>query len=98
MKRRRVRVRLAMVGVGSSLALPGDTPAAAAAPASPRASGTPLIYQKSRSYRVPFHFEPAERDRRREIQLWVSEDSGKTWAHKGTTTPDKPALTFRAEH
>lgn len=95
---RRVQVRLAAAGIGSALVLGMATHTTAAAPDSLRSSGAPLIYQKSRSFRVPFHFDPAERDRRREIQLWVSEDSGRTWTHKGTTTPDKPALSFRAEH
>src|SRR5262245_54910132 len=100
MKPRRVRVRLAIVGLGTALAWGSEphTAAVAAAPASHRSAGAPLIYQKSRSFRVPFHFDPTERARRREIQLWISEDSGRTWDHKGTTTPDKPALTFRAEH
>ncbi len=98
MKPRWVRLRLAIVGLGSVLAWGIETHATAGAPASQRSSGAPLIYQKSRSFRVPFHFDPAEGSRKREIQLWVSEDSGRTWEHRGTTTPDKPALPFRAEH
>src|SRR3954471_24575022 len=98
MKPRRVRVRLAIVGLGSALALGVETRAPADAPAPPRSPKAPTVYQKARSFRVPFHFDPAERARRREIQLWVSDDSGRSWRQKGTTTPDRPAFTFRAEH
>lgn len=98
MKRRKVRVRLAIMGLSSALALGIETYAAAADPASPIASRVPLIYQKSRSFRVPFHFDPAERGRRRELQLWVSDDLGRSWKHRGTTTPERPAFTFREAH
>src|SRR5262249_45693090 len=43
-------------------------------------------------------FDPAERARRRELQLWVSSDLGRNWTQKGVTTPDRPAFTFNAEH
>src|SRR3954447_9303251 len=102
MKPRKVRVRLAIAGLGSALALGIDLNATAAAPNPPRpqgpGAGAPLIYQKSRSFRVPFHFDPAERARRRELQLWVSDDLGRTWSNQGVTTPDRPAFNFRCEH
>ncbi len=54
------------------------------------------IYHKSRSFRIPFNIDPAERARIREVQLWVSDDSGFTWKPKSVTTPDRPSFTFRA--
>jgi hypothetical protein len=98
MKRRKVRVRLAIAGLSSALALGIEAYAAAADPASPIAARVPLIYQKSRSFRVPFHLDPAERARRRELQLWVSDDFGRSWKQRGTTTPDRPSFTFREPH
>lgn len=98
MKPRKVRVRLAIAALGLSLALGIATDAPAASQASTAPKGPPLIYQKSRSFRVPFHFDPAERARRRELQLWVSNDLGRNWKQKGVTTPDRPAFTFNAEH
>src|SRR5437762_8290748 len=94
---RRGRVRLAIVGLGSALGLGVETRAPADTPAPPRSSKAPLVYQKARSFRVPFHFDPAERARRRELQLWVSGDTGRTWSQQAATTPDHPAFTFRCE-
>lgn len=65
----------------------------AQAPRSPR---VPAIYHKSRSFRIPFNVEPADRPRLKEVQLWVSEDSGFTWKTVSRTTPDRPSFTFRA--
>ena len=46
-----------------------------------RSSGgrVPLIYQNKRSFRIPIHLSAEGRARLKEIQLWVSEDSGFHW-------------------
>ena len=98
MTARGVRVRLATFGLGLCLVLgfvaPGR-PASAAPPSQPRAP-RPLIYHKNRSFRIPFNVDPADRPRLREVQLWVSEDTGYTWKTVSRTTPDRPSFTFRA--
>jgi hypothetical protein len=91
-------VRLATFGLGLVLVLvlvAHPLPAAAAPPATPRAP-RPLIYHKSRSFRIPFNVEPADRPRLREVQLWVSDDQGFNWKTVSRTTPDRPSFTFRA--
>jgi hypothetical protein len=85
------RVRWAVVGLGLSLAW------GLAAPRFATAGEAPTIYNKNRSFRIPFHVEEADRPRLREVQLWLSEDSGFTWHPVGRTTPDRPAFTFRAQ-
>lgn len=98
MKPRKVRVRLAIAGLGLPLALGITTHAPAASQASPSPVESPVIYQKSRSFRVPFHFAPEERARRRELQLWVSADQGRNWNQRGVTTPDRPTFTLSTDH
>ena len=58
----------------------------------------PVIYQKKRSFRIPFHIDAEGRARLKEIQLWVSEDSGFHWEPKSKTTPDLGKFTFRTSH
>jgi len=98
MKPSKQRVRLVAAGLSVSLTLGFTSLAPAASQASPAPNGPPIIYQKARSFRVPFSFNPAERARRRELQLWSSDDLGRNWSQKGTTTPDHPAFTYKAEH
>ena len=93
---RGVRVRLAILGLGSILALGIVAPSALAAPPGARSGRPTTIYHKSRSFRIPFNIDPAERARIIEVQLWVSDDSGFTWKPKSKTTPDRPSFTFRA--
>ena len=96
------RVRLATFGLGLALVLgvAAPVPPAIAAPGAPpsprRAPKTPTVYHKSRSFRIPFNVEPSERSRLKEVQLWVSEDSGFKWEARSKTTPDRPYFTFRA--
>ena len=92
----------AVIGLGLALGL-ALAPARARADRRPRrrAGGArsprvPTIYHKSRSFRIPFNVEPADRPRLKEVQLWVSEDSGYSWKPVSVTTPDRPAFTFRA--
>src|SRR5262249_48653985 len=58
----------------------------------------PLLYQKKRSFRIPFHIDEQGRTRLKEVQLWVSEDSGFHWEPKSRTTPDLGKFTFRTSH
>lgn len=87
-------------GLALGLALALVAPALDAAPppaaAAPRSSKVPTVYHKSRSFRIPFNVEPADRPRLKEVQLWVSEDSGFHWEPRSRTTPDRPSFTFRA--
>jgi hypothetical protein len=90
------------VGLGLALALGGLAPAwltmpvARAAPPAGRSPKAPTIYHKSRSFRIPFNVDPADRPRLSEVELWVSDDSGFSWKPVSRTTPDRPAFTFRA--
>jgi len=77
------------------LAAPGGSLPSASA-AGTRSTRVPTIYHKSRSFRIPFNVDPADRPRLKEVQLWVSRDSGFGWERTSTTTPDNPAFTFRA--
>ncbi len=87
--------RWAVYGLGIALALGTVTPVPAAdRPARP--PGATTIHHKSRSFKIPFNVDPAERSRLKEVQLWVSEDSGGSWKAVSRTTPDHPAFTFRA--
>jgi hypothetical protein len=95
-----VRERLATFGLGLALVLGSVAPASVSSAAPPAAADrtprTPLLYHKSRSFRIPFNVDPADRPRLSEVQLWVSEDSGFTWKPISRTTPDRPSFTFRA--
>lgn len=88
------RVRRAIVGLGLALAsgivAPGGTLPAAPAP---RAK---VVYNKGRSFRIPFNVEDEDRPRIREVQLYVSEDQGLSWRPAGVTAPDQPSFPFRA--
>jgi len=93
----------AVIGLGLALGLvltllapPATTARAGPAAENPRAPRVPTIYHKSRSFRIPFNIEKADRPRLKEVQLWVSEDTGYTWKPVSVTTPDRPAFTFRA--
>jgi hypothetical protein len=89
-------VRLATIGLGLALVLGSAAPATHAAPPTGRPPRAPKIYHKSKSFRIPFNVDPAERSRLKEVQLWVSSDQGFTWEPKSKTTPDRPSFTFRA--
>ena len=52
-----------------------------------QAGKVPLIYQKKRSFRIPFHIDEQGQARMKEVQLWVSEDSGFHWEPRSRTTP-----------
>ena len=88
---------LAIVGLGLALASGIVAPPSRAVAAGGAVAQAPTIYNRSRSFRIPFLVDEADRPRLREVQLYVSEDSGFSWHRQGTTTPDRPAFTFRAE-
>ena len=103
----RERRPAAVIGLGLALGLVlagclapvGEGPGRA--PARGRRGGgrsprVPTLYHKSRSFRIPFNVERADRPRLKEVQLWVSEDSGYSWKPVSVTTPDRPAFNFRA--
>ncbi len=54
------------------------------------------LYQRNRSFKIPFNVDPAEREKLAEVQLYVSDDSGFAWKTMSRTTPDRPAFVFRA--
>jgi hypothetical protein len=78
----------------------GAWPAGLPAQTTTRSSGgkVPLIYQKKRSFRIPFQIDAEGRARLKEVQLWVSEDSGFHWEPRSRTTPDLGKFTFRTSH
>jgi len=90
------RVRLAIVGLGVSLALGIVAPQASAAANGIRRAPPRLIYHKSRSFRVPFNVDPNDQARLKEVQLWFSDDEGYTWKRGATATPNRPFFTFKA--
>jgi hypothetical protein len=56
-----------------------------------------VIYHNSRSFRIPFNINPAEKRRIKEVLLIVSENRGLTWKPvEGRTTPDRGVLGYRA--
>jgi hypothetical protein len=89
------------LGLGALGALPpGPQPAAwaADAPAASQGNKVPLMYQKKRAFRIPFKIDAQAQARIKEVQLWVSEDSGFNWKPMSRTTPDLGKFTFRTSH
>ncbi|WP_422930362.1 hypothetical protein [Singulisphaera sp. PoT] len=66
---------------------------ASAAPLSDRAV---TIYQRTRTFRVPFNLNPADQAKRKELQLWVSSDSGVSWKPKDSIAPTQSYFMFEA--
>jgi hypothetical protein len=75
------------LGLATPRAFADDPPAAR-----PQASADRVLPFKSRSFRIPFQVDEADRDRIKEVQLWVSTDLGRSWRHAGQTTPDQTAF------
>lgn len=92
---RRVWWRLARIGLGLCLAC-------VVALSLPPAQGAPhgrdvkRIYHKSRSFRIPFNIDEADRPRIKEVQLYISTDGGASWQSAGRASPDQPSFTYRA--
>ncbi|QEH32350.1 hypothetical protein OJF2_08200 [Aquisphaera giovannonii] len=58
----------------------------------------PLLYQQKRSFRIPFKIDKQSQSQLKQVELWVSEDSGYNWEGKSQTTPDLGHFVFRARH
>ncbi len=87
----RVGIQGGVVLLGVSLGI-----LASSAYGDPRPGHPSTVYQKSRSFRVPFSINSADQSKRRELQLWVSSDSGLTWKPKDSTTSNRSYFTFEA--
>ena len=53
------------------------------------------LHHRSRSFRIPFNIEEADRARLKEVQLYVSTDGGASWKKAGTSAPEETAFTYR---
>src|SRR5579885_1226510 len=76
---------------------PAAAPCRAAQGAAPSGE-IPLIYQKHRSFRIPFNLSAAQKSRIDQVILLVSQDSGETWKPVSKTDVTHPAFAFRADH
>lgn len=85
-----------LLGLGLILALGPVAPGLRGNDATPTASTEKPLPFKSRSFRIPFQVEEADRGRIKEVQLWVSTDLGRSWRAAGHTAPDQTA--FPAYH
>ena len=56
-----------------------------------------LIHCRQPVFRIPFEIEPGEQSRVREVQLYVSEDRGKSWRHWKTLGPTEKYFPFRCD-
>jgi hypothetical protein len=59
----------------------------------PPADVVPMNY---RNFQIPFHIDPAQRDKIKEVILFASTDQGLTWNQVGVASPDKSAFAFYA--
>jgi hypothetical protein len=85
---RAVSVAMIALALGSSPAL--------AAQGTPSPREVPLIYQKQKSFRIPFNLSAAQKSRIKEVILLVSQDSGESWKPVSRTDAGHPAFSFRA--
>ncbi len=69
-----------------------------AAQGAPPAGAVPLIYQKQKSFRIPFNLSAAQKSRIKDVILLVSQDSGESWKPVSLTDASHPAFSFRASH
>lgn len=83
-----------------TIAVAGQAKSAVAADLPSRSSEgkVPVKYQNKRAFRIPFRVDAEGRTKIKELQLWVSEDSGFHWEPKSKTTPDLGKFTFRTSH
>jgi hypothetical protein len=89
------RERWAIVGLGVALAW-GAASWGADAPTPSARTAIATVYQRNRSFRIPFSVPEDERPRRKEMQLWMSEDSGGSWTLADRASPDQTSFTFRS--
>ncbi len=86
----------ATVGMGGLGLRPASAAQAAPGAAPPREA--PRIYQKQKSFRIPFNLSAAQKTRIKEVILLVSQDSGESWKPVSRTDAGHPAFSFRAAH
>lgn len=84
---------LALAALGGPTARPS---AAAGAEAGAEAPRIKPIYHKDRSFGIPFEIDEPRRRQLKEVQLWVSDDSGFNWSAASKTSPEQGKFTFRA--
>ncbi len=90
---------LALVRLGVALVLGVTVPVSGAdVPAPSSITAVPVIEHNSRSFRIPFNFDPEQKSEIKEIALYVSEDQGRTWNPVDRSAPDARAIAFRASH
>jgi len=53
-------------------------------------------YSKQRGFQIPFQTDPGER-RIKTVQLYISEDFGRTWLSYANTTPEQKLFKFQAD-
>lgn len=99
MSQRRVWEYLAVLGLGVVLALEPAPPLAAAPPSQSRTRRVSTLYSKHRNFKIPFNVDESDKEKLREVQLWVSEDKGVGWETKSRITPEQPpSFSFRSSH
>src|SRR6516165_6075167 len=72
------------------LPAPGGPAAAAEEPA------RDVVYSRYSLFRIPFQAGP-ERNRLKQLQLFVSTDQGRSWQASAVTTPDQRDFKFEAD-
>jgi hypothetical protein len=85
---------LCLLGAWTALAVSLTTTALGA----PQTENAPRIFHKARNFRIPFNLNPEGKERVKELNLLVSEDSGYHWRAISKTFPDHPTFTFRSTH
>lgn len=86
-----------MAGLGLALTLSLAAPGVAEPGSEPSTNGNvPVIEHNSRSFRIPFNYDPEQKSEIKEIALIVSEDQGRTWKPVDRTAPDARAIAYRA--
>src|SRR5262249_6276577 len=55
-----------------------------------------VYYTRQPAFRIPFQADANDR-RIRQVQLYVSEDQGRTWQQGATARPEDQAFTFQAQ-
>ena len=70
-----------------------------AAPAAPGAMPEPIVWRQN-VFSIPYrvHSQPRAEGAPVEVQLFVSDDAGKSWQLAGRTAPTEPSFTFNAAH
>ncbi len=66
--------------------------------AAPALGQTPeLLFCRQPVFRIPFQIELSEQPRLKEVQLYVSEDQGRTWRYSASAAADQRSFSFKAD-